>query len=80
MPIAATPFAGEGLALQAGRDYVCGESDDELADAAVCLLGDRVGADALARRGRATVAAEHDWRHWAGRIAELYDGLAGHHG
>jgi glycosyltransferase involved in cell wall biosynthesis len=80
VPIAGTAFAAEGLSLRAGRDYLSGESDEELALAAVCLLSDPARAGALASSARATVAAEHDWRRWSGRIAELYEDLAGHHG
>lgn len=80
VPIAATHFAGEGLALRPGRDYLAGESDEQLAEAAVRLLGDPAHAGELARNARATVESEHDWRRWAGPIAELYEDLGGHHG
>jgi hypothetical protein len=56
---------------------LAGESDDELAEAAVCLLSDAARADRLARAARATVAAEHDWRRWAAPIGQLYADLAG---
>jgi glycosyltransferase involved in cell wall biosynthesis len=59
LPVVATPFACEGLGLTAGTHFLAGETGEELAIAALDLLGDPARRDSLARAGRA--AAEERW-------------------
>lgn len=80
VPIVATPFSLEGLALEPGRDCLTAESPEELAEQAERVLADRRRADTLARRARRTVERAHDWPRLAGSIEELYEDLTGHHG
>ncbi len=57
VPVVATRLAAEGLDLAEGKDYLCGESDEELANAAISLLQDETRYDALRRRARMTARA-----------------------
>jgi glycosyltransferase involved in cell wall biosynthesis len=80
VPVVATAFSAEGLALRPGRDFVAGSGPDELAGAALALLLDSARASALAEQARRTMVAAHDWSLWEREIIALYEGLADHHG
>jgi glycosyltransferase involved in cell wall biosynthesis len=79
VPIVATPFSAEGLALGAGHDYLDGNTPAALADAAIRVLTDTRLADQLATRARQAVERHHDFDQLRPAIRNLYEDLAGYH-
>ena len=77
LPIVATPFSAEGLALEPGRDFVAATSATDIAAAVVALSADPARRDALATSARRTVERYHDWPSQRETIRSLYAGLSG---
>lgn len=76
-PIVATRASAEGLAFEPGRDYLNGETAEELADCALAVLRDPARADALASQARKTLLAQHDWSGFAETMAGMYRDVCG---
>ena len=76
LPVVSTAKGVEGLSLRAGEHYVAAESSEELAQAAVALLGDAPRRAALARAGRALVARDYDLAVSIARIDAALGALA----
>jgi O-antigen biosynthesis protein len=79
VPIVATPFSAEGLALNAGHDYLAANTPAKLAEHAARVLTDPMLADQLARRARQRVEQHHDFEHLTPAIQSFYEDLARHH-
>lgn len=80
LPIVATPFSAEGLALEPGRDYVSAQTPHELAASAIRLLEDSERSRKMAWSARAAVEKHHDWTGSTEIMHDFYEGLAGHDG
>lgn len=61
LPCVSTPLALEGFAARDGAELLVAESSQELAEAVLGLLEDRVAASRMAELGRAFVEAHHSW-------------------
>ena len=55
MPVVATRLAAEGLDLVDGLDYLAGETDLELADAAIALFRDDGLVESLRLRAKTSI-------------------------
>jgi glycosyltransferase involved in cell wall biosynthesis len=60
-PVVATPAAAEGLALEHGRHLLLAEGAEEVADAALQLLGDPALGAELGREGRERALERYRW-------------------
>jgi sugar transferase (PEP-CTERM/EpsH1 system associated) len=67
-PVVLTTGAATGIGASDGRDYLVADSDEELIEAAVRLLGDRAAASSIGASARRFVI-EH--KEWASALAEL---------
>ncbi|MGP0174587.1 glycosyltransferase family 4 protein [Pseudomonas sp. NCHU5208] len=72
LPVVSTAQGVSGLAVEARRDYLAGETAAELAAALAEVLADAEQAAALAANGRAYVRREHDWAGAAERLEAVY--------
>jgi glycosyltransferase involved in cell wall biosynthesis len=61
VPMVCTGLAAEGLALEAGRHYLPGESDKDLAAAIMRMIADPALAATLARQGRELIERSYSW-------------------
>jgi glycosyltransferase involved in cell wall biosynthesis len=75
--VVASRLAVEGLAVTGGEQLLLAESDEEIADALVCLLRDRERRGALARRARLWAEANLPWDRPVAAFERLYAGLHG---
>jgi glycosyltransferase involved in cell wall biosynthesis len=72
-PVVATPRALAGVEVEPGRHVRSAESVDELAGAALALLGDPARAAALGAAGRAYVAERHSWERVTAELEALWE-------
>jgi glycosyltransferase involved in cell wall biosynthesis len=72
--VVATPLACQGVPAENGANLLLGKSPEELARATCDLLADRVKRQALADRGRETVARELTWDAAAARLSAAFGG------
>lgn len=79
VPIIATEFSAQGLALEPDRDYIAAGDAAGMAAACVALLYDPARWDERARQARSTVERHHNWNTCTDQIRQLYEGLAHHH-
>jgi len=61
LPVVGTECATQGVAGQAGRDYLCADSAEDQARAISELLADPEKARKLGQRGRRLVEGNYDW-------------------
>jgi len=80
VPIVASGFSAEGLALAAGRDCLQAETVEDMARQAIGLLKDFEQADRLAQNARRTVEKHHNWPLYREQITTFYEDLAHYHG
>ncbi|MHB9031999.1 MAG: glycosyltransferase family 4 protein [Anaerolineae bacterium] len=75
LPVAATNIGGAAELVQDGDNGLLVPPGDSaaLAQAMLRTITDPPGAQALGRRGRASVSREHDIHHQAAQYAALYD-------
>jgi glycosyltransferase involved in cell wall biosynthesis len=74
--VVSTRFGVAGLELQPEREFLVGETADELAEQSVRLLRDDALALRIARAGRAVAEAKYDWRVVARPLLDLHRELA----
>jgi glycosyltransferase involved in cell wall biosynthesis len=80
VPIVATRFSAEGLALREGNEFVAAEKPEEMAAAAVRVLESPSSFDSMALRARSAVQVHHDWAILFPSVTRLYEEtLARHH-
>lgn len=79
VPMVATAFSAEGLALEAGKDYIQCENPLEMAQEAIHLLKDSHRADTLAKYARQSVERHHDWTLYRDSIKAIYEDLIDYH-
>ncbi|AZN35636.1 glycosyltransferase family 4 protein [Iodobacter ciconiae] len=72
LPLVSTPQGVSGLTLQAGRDYMPGQSAEELAQAVVELLNQGEAAREMAEAGRLYACENNDWQISASQLETLY--------
>jgi len=70
--VASTSLGCEGIAVEAGRHLLIGDSAEALAAATLQLLADPGLASSLGRAGRALVEAKYSWASAVERLEELY--------
>lgn len=75
--VVATPVAVAGLGLEAGRHYLEGTTDPELADALVRVLRDELLRERLIRAGRAVAEERYGADAIRDRTVRLFRELAG---
>jgi len=61
VPVVCSPLAAEGLAVEHGRHLVVAETDRDIADAVMRLMGDPGHARGLAEAGRRLVVERYAW-------------------
>jgi glycosyltransferase involved in cell wall biosynthesis len=61
VPVVTTPIAAAGMRAGSGEQLLIAESDDEIAEQALKLLGDAPFSAALAARARSFVLREFSW-------------------
>jgi len=76
LPLVASREAARGLEGSEGREWLAGGDADELAAAAVRVLGDAALRDRLARAGRALVDSRYAWSALLGRFVSLVEEVA----
>jgi glycosyltransferase involved in cell wall biosynthesis len=72
LPLVSTAQGVSGLQLEAGRDYLAGETAETLAKAAARLLDDTSQAAVMGESGRRYVQAKHDWQNIAQQLEAFY--------
>lgn len=72
LPLASTAQGVSGLAVNAGGEYLSGESSQDLANALAELLLDPTRAAAIAAAGRQYAAQAHDWQAVASELERIY--------
>lgn len=70
-----TRAAASALAGEAGRHYLVGDRDHDLAGAVLGLLDDADRRRRVAAAGRAYVTAHHRWNVLAGELVRVYEGV-----
>ncbi len=73
LPLVVSGEVARGLSGIDGRDWLAGAGPEELAKAAVRLLGDAALREQLARAGRALVESSYDWRRRLDRLLEVVE-------
>jgi hypothetical protein len=73
VPVVATPEAVAGLGAEHGRELLVAQDPAEIAAAFARLHRDPALARALVAAGREALAARHDPRQVASRLAEIYE-------
>ncbi|MFA6003827.1 MAG: glycosyltransferase family 4 protein [Elusimicrobiota bacterium] len=76
LPVVTTRLAAAGLQAVPGRDLVVADSDADFAASVLQLLNSPQARARLGSRGREVARAAYDWRRLAGRLGDLYAGLA----
>jgi glycosyltransferase involved in cell wall biosynthesis len=77
LPVAATPVAVEGIAVEDGRHCLIAETPKMLVESIRRILADRALADRLAREGRRLVAERYTWEVIAPAFVETVERAAG---
>ncbi len=72
LPVVSTAQGVSGLAVTRGREYVGGETAEELAAAAVALFNTPEQAIAMGEAGRRYVQKNHDWEIAARQLETVY--------
>lgn len=72
LPLVSTAQGVSGLALEAGREYLSGQSASGLAAALISLLQKGKAARAMGEAGRRYVAKNNDWQKSASQLENLY--------
>jgi polysaccharide biosynthesis protein PslH len=68
-----TPVVASALGEPCGRSYLAAESDRDLAEAVLDLLGDPIRRQQLGAEGRAHVVRHHQWDTLAGSLVRVYE-------
>jgi glycosyltransferase involved in cell wall biosynthesis len=77
IPVAATPIAVEGIAVEDGRHCLVAETPAELAGALRRILTDRALAERLGHEGRRLVAQSYTWEVISPAFVEAVERAAG---
>lgn len=72
IPVAATPLSLDGIAARDGESALVADIDD-IAAAAIKLLGDSALRQRLSQGGRALIEAQYSWEQTAASYERLYD-------
>lgn len=77
LPVVSSRIGCEGLTVQADRDLIVVDTEDDMAAALVWTMHNPERALALARSAREVVSARYDWSRLALKLEEVWFALAG---
>lgn len=75
LPLVSTPQGVSGLNVEAGVDYLAGDSSEELAAALIKCLNQVKLAQEMGEAGRRYVSKGHDWQVAASQLESVYGKL-----
>lgn len=75
LTVVATPLSVDGIAVQHEREVLIAESDDDLVESIVRLLGDSALRAQLSATGRVLIEEQYSWSRVATAYEALYDAV-----